>query len=348
MSRSLVDRIADAALYEGYILYPYRPSVKNCQRWTFGGLLPEAYCQVHDPTERWSNQAECLVHGDPKGFFTATARFLHLTARTVGELETPLQEWPCQGEPIFSRVEAPRVDDNSFHAWQEAEERVVAIETAKLGELLNAPRRVPIAVPFKRWLEPLRETTGKIVGVLVREQQPLRGSIEVSAIRVATDLHRITVRVVNETAWEDKPGAKREDAMLRALVSAHTEMRIEGGEFVSLLDPPDEWREAAAGCQNVGLWPVLVGDAGQKDTMLASPIILYDNPQVAPESPGDLFDATEIDEILTLRILTLTDEEKQAAAGLDERAREVLQRSEGLTREQFYRLHGTMRTIGQS
>ena len=46
MNRALVDPIADAVLYEGYILYPYRPSVKNRQRWTFGGLYPEAYCQA--------------------------------------------------------------------------------------------------------------------------------------------------------------------------------------------------------------------------------------------------------------------------------------------------------------
>ncbi len=33
--------IADAILYEGYILYPYRASaIKNRQRWTFGGVFP--------------------------------------------------------------------------------------------------------------------------------------------------------------------------------------------------------------------------------------------------------------------------------------------------------------------
>jgi hydrogenase maturation protease len=120
---------------------------------------------------------------------------------------------------------------------------------------------------------------------------------------------------------------------------------VRGGAFVSLLDPPEPWGEAAAGCRNVGTWPVLVGEEGQTDLMLSSPIILYDYPQVAPESPGDLFDGTEIDEILTLRILTLTDEEKRTMAAVDERAQALLARTEGLGGEQLLRLHGAVRGL---
>src|SRR5262249_30785809 len=115
--------------------------------------------------------------------------------------------------------------------------------------------------------------------------------------------------------------------------------------FVSLLDPPASWRQAAAGCRNIGTWPVLVGEQGDRDTLLSSPIILYDYPQVAAESPGDLFDATEIDEILTLRILTLTEEEKRSAAALDGRTRDLVARTEALAREQLAGLHGTMRNM---
>ena len=104
------------------------------------------------------------------------------------------------------------------------------------------------------------------------------------------------------------------------MVSTHTILGTQGGQFVSLLDPPEDWRELAASCRNVGTWPVLVGEEGDYDTLLSSPIILYDYPRVAPESPGDLFDGTEIDEILSLRILTLTEEEKRAAGAMDDRA----------------------------
>src|SRR3954454_17507673 len=122
----------------------------------------------------------------------------------------------------------------------------------------------------------------------------------------------------------------REEALLRSFVSTHTLLGVRGGEFVSLIDPPLPWRDAAAGCRNVGTWPVLVGEEGQKDAMLSSPIILYDYPLVAPESPGDLFDCTEIDEILTLRILTLTEEERREMSAVDGRARALLERTEAL------------------
>ena len=128
--------------------------------------------------------------------------------------------------------------------------------------------------------------------------------------------------------------------MLHSLVSTHTILNVQGGEFVSLLDPPEHLRDPASACENMGAWPVLVGEPGQRDTMLSSPIILYDYPQIAPESPGALFDGTEIDEILTLRIMTLTDEEKQEMAQGDERARQILERTESMPPEQFMKMHG--------
>src|SRR5262249_13239472 len=135
------------------------------------------------------------------------------------------------------------------------------------------------------------------------------------------------------------------EVSLRALVSTHAILGVAGGEFVSLTDPPRRWREAAAACRNVGVWPVLVGEADQKDTMLASPIILPDYSQVAPESAGDYFDGTEIDEMLALRIMTLTDAEKGEMAAVDGKARALLERVEGMTREQLLGLHGAVRGL---
>jgi hydrogenase maturation protease len=79
--------------------------------------------------------------------------------------------------------------------------------------------------------------------------------------------------------------------------------------------------------------------------MLSSPIILYDYPEVAAESPGDLFDATEIDEILTLRILTLTEEEKREMRESGDHARRILARTETLPEEQLMKLHGALRGL---
>ncbi|MGH9704507.1 MAG: hypothetical protein ACRD4K_14115, partial [Candidatus Acidiferrales bacterium] len=103
------------------------------------------------------------------------------------------------------------------------------------------------------------------------------------------------------------------------------------------------YNQIAKACRNIGTWPVLVGDEGRRDTLLSSPIILYDYPQIAPESPGDLFDGAEIDEILSLRIMTMTEEEKREMRESDERARQILERTESLPHEHLKKLHGALR-----
>jgi hypothetical protein len=168
--------------------------------------------------------------------------------------------------------------------------------------------------------------------------------VDVVVAQAGAQEFRVTTRVFNCALPEPGTAMSRDDALLRSLVSAHVILSAQDGTFVSLLDPPMECAEAAAACQNIGVWPVLVGEKGEKDTVLSSPIILYDYPQLAPESPGDFFDATEIDEMLTLRILTLTDEEKQAMAAVDPRARDLLARTEAVARE-LMQLHGTIRDL---
>ncbi|HBI46148.1 MAG TPA: hypothetical protein DDY78_25340 [Planctomycetales bacterium] len=345
MNRAQVARIADAVLYEGYILYPYRPSVKNRQRWTFGGLYPESYSRAQAGADAWSNQTECLVHGDHATTVEAVVRFLHLTARVVGVVEPPLADWTTDGPPSYRPVDVLRVGEGLYHSWQEAEEREVVLDSLPIKDILDRPHRQKFMFRGRSWFEPLRESDGKVVGVLAREQQAVEGEIEATAAAVGEGLFRLTLCVLNRTPLDGTGGADRDDVLLRTLVSTHILLGVRGGEFVSLLEPPDEWREAAAACRNVGVWPVLAGEAGSKDVMLSSPIILYDYPQVAPESQGDFFDGGEIDEILTLRILTLTDEEKGAMAAVDGRARELLARTESLGGEEMSRLHGAMRVV---
>lgn len=348
MNRALVDRIADAVLYEGYILYPYRPSVKNRQRWTFGGLYPEAFCQPGG-SDASSNQTECLVEGDAATTVEAVVRFLHLTARQVGRVEKGVRNHFEEAETVpdtfFRPVEMLQVGQQTYYAWQEAEEREVVLGEMALGELATRSRQVPFRFAGGRRSELVRAATGEIVGVLVREQQSIEGMIAVEATAITEALFRLTIRVANRTVLPEAGQSNRDEVLLRSLVSAHTILGIQGGDFVSLLDPPERYREAATACRNVGIWPVLVGTEGQTDTMLSSPIILYDYPQLARESPGDFFDATEIDEMLTLRILTLTDEEKLAMSGVDERARSLLARTEEQGHEQLAALHGAIRRL---
>ncbi len=344
MNRAIVDPIADAVLYEGYILYPYRPSAKNRQRWTFGGLYPESYCRSGGGDVS-GNQTECLVRGTRATSFEAVVRFLHLTARLVGEVVPPLAEWP-EGEDLpSSPVEALRVGGKLFQTWQEAEEREVVVGEVTLGELAVRPLTRGFTFPGGRRSEILREPTRGLVGVLTREQQAVEGAVDVASVEVGEGLFRLTLRVANRTPLGQAERTSRDEASLHALVSTHAILGVRHGEFISLMDPPGAWAEAAASCRNVGTWPVLVGEEGRGDTMLSSPIILYDYPQVAPESSGDFFDGTEIDEMLTLRIMTLTDEEKAEMAAVDDRAGALLARTEAMAREQLLGLHGAVRGL---
>lgn len=342
MNSSLVDKIVQAVLYEGYILYPYRPSVKHRQRWTFGGLYPRAYSERQRGTDPWMMQVECPVRGGPTATVGVTVKFLHLVNRIVGESAAPLTEAP-DAEPAFRAVESLTVGAHTYQAWQEATERAVELPELELAKLSAEPFSVEHPFPKQRHWEPLQTETRQIVGVLVREQQSVSARIEIASLARGNDAWKLSVRVFNTTPFDAGDHGTRDDALLRSLASTHAILRTDGGAFASLTDPPDELRAIAAECRNVGAWPVLVGEAGERDAMLASPIILYDYPQIAPESPGDLFDATEIDEILTLRILTLGEQEKKDAADVDPRASLLLARTESIAREQLMRLHGTIR-----
>ena len=147
---------------------------------------------------------------------------------------------------------------------------------------------------------------------------------------------------------QHRPRAADKDAALRSsLIGTHLLMAAAGARFVSVIDPPEDAREAAGRCRQHRCWPVLAGDGGPdgqtSDVVLAAPIILSDHPAVAPESAVAMFDATEIDEILTLRVLTLTDEEKAQARATDPRAAAIIDRCEQLSPEELQRLHGIMR-----
>ena len=159
------------------------------------------------------------------------------------------------------------------------------------------------------------------------------------------DLFKITVLIRNDSHFAATSEALRGEAVLFSLVSTHTILGVEDGAFLSLLEPPAEYETLVAECKNIGTWPVLVGEDDSQQVVLSSPIILYDYPQIAPESTGSLFDGTEIDEILSLRIMTLTDEEKREIRQSDDRAREVLDRTETLPEEQFKKLHGVLRGL---
>jgi hypothetical protein len=346
MNAALVDGIVKAVLYEGYMLYPYRPSsVKNRQRFNFGVVYPRTYSEAQGGTDAWKMQTECLVVGNEDTQCVVRVRFLRMVVRSIVRLRTPSNEPSSVAEGNVERVERLEVNGKTFQPWQEAVEEVIEVTEFNLSALTAHSMQWPFRLSAKQEKEAVRDESGLIVGIIQRDKTSVAGTIELTAEQVKRGVFKLTARILNDSRIDGVGLVSREEALARSLVSAHTILEVRDGQFVSLVDPPDTYRDFALACQNVGTWPVLVGEEDQRDTMLSSPIILYDYPQIAPESPGDLFDGAEIDEILSLRIMTMTEEEKREMRQSDERARQILERTEALPDEQFMKLHGALRGL---
>ena len=329
-------RVADAILYEGYLLYPYRQSSqKNQVRFQFGVLMPPGYFAV-DPHESAASQTECLLECGDDAQVTVVARFLQFQDRIVAGIS------PETGE--LHEVGALYVDGFEHTSWNEAAEREQHL-TVAVGTLLDRDQELAFTLPAGESAEPIADAAGRPAGRLVRRWAALDGAITLHAERVAGPYQALRLRARLENRSGAAPLATREDGLRHALIAAHLLIGAPGGRFLSMTDPP-EWATAAvAECANAGTWPVLAGPEDCRDLLLSSPVILYDHPEVAAESAGDLFDATEIDEILTLRTLALTDAEKREARSTDSRAADLLDRLDHLPPEMLDRMHGAIRYL---
>ena len=301
-----VGAVADAVLFEGYLLYPYRASAqKNRLRWQFGVLTPG-----NDGTEPTRSRTEVLLEPKPGCVLRIRLRFLHLQSRT------------------------PLVDDPQYIPFEEGVPRQVDA-TVALDDALAGEQTIPIELP----------ASAEDDGPFRRECRPLRGRVLVSAVDLPGPylVHRLRLDVVNDGVCP--PGAPREEVLRTSLIAAHTVLAAEPGAWVSMTDPPRWAQPFVDACTSEHTWPVLAGPADRSDLLLSSPIILHDHPQLAPESTINLFDGLENDEILTLRTLTLTDEEKAEARATDPRAAGIIDAVDAMPPEILERLHGAIRSL---
>ena len=349
-----VEKIANAVLYEGYILYPYRADVvKNRQRFNFGAVYPPAHRQAQAGADSDTMEIECLVscgaaarNHPSDARIEARVRFLHLQAREVFRLVSSAEALvSSSADPACEIVDSLVIDGHVHQTWQEAVERDIVVADLSLAELAARPASHDFALPASRLSEPLSEAGGAVVGRIVRRQNEIAGVATLAAEQLASGVFKLRLVINNVTPLADSSLSNRDEVLLSTFISTHALMRVAGGEFVSLLEPPDALRSAVAMCRNVGAWPVLAGEPERRDRLLASPIILYDYPQVAPESSGDWCEGAEIDEMLVLRVMTLTADEKRAMRDVDRRAREILERAESITEDQMLRLHGAFRGL---
>ena len=339
MSLERARKIADAVLYEGYLLYPYRASSrKNQLRFQFGVLAPRDWSEAGGPEHWWMN-TECIVEPLENPVLSGRVRFLQIQRRIVEVAQAT--------EPQrFRAVDSIELDGRLLTSWAEGIEREVAFEIA-LKELGREERTVEFVFQPTQCQEPVEDRGSAVAARIVRATNGIAGALRIRAQRIDGSSIKIGARVENITPYKDVH-ASRDEALRASFIGAHTILAIADGSFVSMIDPPEFARAAAAECANVRTWPVLIGANGESDIVLSCPIILQDYPEIAPESPGDLYDATEINEILTLRTMTLTDEEKREARATDPRAAAIIDRVDAMPPEMLDRLHGAMRYLREA
>lgn len=310
--------VADAVLYEGYLLYPYRgTSSKNQSRWQFGVLGPPGAADA-SLGEDDSMAADFLVDGARA--LTLVVRFLQLQHRRAEREFT-------HGE--FEPVDELTTPAGSWLTWDEAVECEVSFGPLPLDD---EPCTLPVTAAAGADIELLAG------GRLVRQRREVLGALTVAS-QPDGDLRRVSIRVSNVgDAARDK-----HDAIARSMIGTHVIAEVVGGEFVSLLEPPPGAAAAVSRCGRHRCFPVLAGPPGTGDILLISPIILYDHPEVAEQSNTALYDCTEIDEILTLRVMTMTDEEKAQARATDPRAARIIAQCDAMSPESMARLHGVLR-----
>ncbi|WP_155375710.1 hypothetical protein [Catellatospora vulcania] len=346
--------VADAVLYEGYLLYPYRASAaKNQLRWQFGVLVPPAYADDALGEYTWC-QTQLLAEPRPGARLHWRLRFLAAQRRTV----------ESDSGDGFRPVPSADVDGVIHLPFDETVEQSADLVLTP-ADLVGTPDHVhTVDIPGDTTTEQLSPSVR-----LHRERHPLRAELRLHAellpgpygvLRLTATITNLTERKGAFTSVYVEEGhlpnaspeaaqvggaLERPEALRHSLIAAHSVFALTAGNFVSLLDPP-EWAKAAVQeCRNIRTWPVMLGPEGSREVMLSAPVILYDHPVVAPESPGDMFDALEIDELLVLRTLTLTDEEKRQVRATDPRGEALLGRAETMPPEVFERLHGAIRQL---
>ena len=321
-----IRKVADAVLYEGAVLYPYRASSqKNHLRWQFGVLAPRVFAEASG-SEAFSMQAECLIEtGRRPARIVAHVRGLQLEERRV---EAPVGSARDGFQPVASL----EVDRRLFTSFDETVEHDRDRIDHNRADLRAGHRPMPSAnsgaepatastrceasdtLDASVAAEDIHDLSGATAGRVVRRRCRLSGLVSMQCQPIGFGLSRLSITVENRTDWTGGAGG-RDEVVRHSLVGVHLLLAVDGGKFLSLIDPPERAKAAAQACKNQGCFPVLAGPKDQDDLMLVAPIILYDHPErIAPESAGDMCDATEIDGILALRTLTLTEEEKRRAS----------------------------------
>ncbi len=284
-----IEKIADAILYEGYNLFPFRKSaLKNRKRFNFGIVSPQSWAENRE-NETYFQQTEALIFSEKEDFeISVKVRFL--------QIENQNDDW---------QKVLPRTVERKFNSAEVLKEKS--------------------AFDFEFSTE--------------ENFREISGEIEIFAEKPEENPFKLNLNLSNKTDLENH---FEENILPSSFVSTHSILQIENGRFISLLETKKELEKYAKSLENIGVFPVLVGDKEKQNAMLSSPIILYDFPEVSESSFDNFFDGTEIDELMVLSILALSDAEKEEIKKTDEKAAKILEKLEKADAQDLLKLHASM------
>lgn len=339
-SESLLERITKTVLYEGYSLYPYyRSSAKNSKPVPFGAVYPKQFVK-YNPDVHSTTQTQCIIEGTDDTEVKITVRFLQLRNRQL--LKIDHNEY---GPGQFRSTDSLQEGDKTYHSGWEGVERELNLGTHTISTIVDNKLGKDIAFESEKANDIIYGEDGIVAGNVIITQSEINGNITVSAEPVGDNKngYKIMVQISNTTSVDNPKKLSRNDSYKLSFLSTHTILKTGQGAFISQTDPEPDWEELINNCENINSWPILV----EKDhkTMLSSPIVLYDYPEIAPESMGDMFDGTEIEEALVLHMATMPEEEKQKIDKGDPKMKAMMERVESVTPEEIMSLHGGFKEV---
>lgn len=273
-----IEKLADAILYEGYALFPYRKNaLKNQKRFNFGVLSPKCWAEKQT-NEQYFQQTEILILANESAKISFKVRYLQIENN---------EDWQTAHEKVY--------------------ENSVEMKEFQISD-------------FKFQID---------------------GKIELIAKKLGENLFKLSFKLQNLTEKESFKNFSREEILSFSFVSTHTIFEIENGEFISAIEPLETFQKYSQTLENINCFPVLVGER-KRNCVLSAPIILYDFPEASENSFDNFFDGLEIDELMIMNILALTDKEKEEIKKTDERTRKMLEKIENASAEDLLKLHAKM------
>ncbi|MGI8952070.1 MAG: hypothetical protein ACR2FN_10845 [Chitinophagaceae bacterium] len=339
----ILENITQTLLYEGYALYPYhRSAIKNQKPIPFGVVFPQQY-NIYNEHSHSKMQTQCIVTGSDNLQINISVRFLHLLKVEI--FEKDLQQKTSESD--FVQVHNVSLNGKIYQAGWQTIERKISTGNLQISQLIK--NRKVIFIKFDKVYDTtnISDENGETVAKQINSVSQIKGTIivEAESVKNTQNAFRITVTVTNTTPFENTEAITRDEVLTQSFLSTHIILNTSDGQFISHQDPDEKWKTVIDECANINTWPILIDEANT--TLLSSPIILYDHPQINPQSHGDLFDSTEIEEALLLHVNLLSDEEKKRISQSDEKLQAMLKKVGEITPEELINFHSGLKESTQ-